>query len=260
MRRRHHLTHRPHCPAGRRHTGGATGATVQATFSEAIDPATLTTATFTLAPSAGGPSVAATVTYDAAARTATLRPSAALAGTTGYTATVKGGASGVKDPAGNALAADRVWTFTTGAAPSPYLSDRAWSYASNAVGPVEKDRSNNDWAGGDGNPLTLNGVVYAKGLGVHAAAEIRYPLGGTCTRLTASVGVDDEVGAGGSVVFQVWADGVKLYDSGVMTGTTATRTLDVDLTGRNELRLIVTNGGDTIDFDHADWADARIVC
>ncbi|MFN8556293.1 MAG: NPCBM/NEW2 domain-containing protein [Dehalococcoidia bacterium] len=126
----------------------------------------------------------------------------------------------MKDPAGNALAADRVWTFTTGAAPSPYLSDRAWSYASNAVGPVEKDRSNNDWAGGDGNPLTLNGVVYAKGLGCTPPPRSA-TLDGTCSSFLADVGVDDEVGANGSVVFEVWADGVKLYDSGLLTGSSA---------------------------------------
>ena len=46
--------------------------------------------------------------------TATLTPSAALEASTSYTATVKGGASGVKDLAGNALAADSSWSFTTG--------------------------------------------------------------------------------------------------------------------------------------------------
>ncbi len=43
-------------------------------------------------------------------------------------------------------------------------------------------------------------------------------LGGACSVFTAVVGLDDEVGANGSVVFQVWTDGVKRYDSGVMTG------------------------------------------
>ena len=43
----------------------------------------------------------------------TLTPSAALANATTYTVTIKGGASGVKDLAGNALANDYNWSFTT---------------------------------------------------------------------------------------------------------------------------------------------------
>ncbi len=93
---------------------GATNApsttNVEATFSEAMDPATLTAATFALAPQGGGPAVAATAAYDAATRTATLDPDADLAPGTAYTATVTTGAT---DAAGNPLASDRVWAFTT---------------------------------------------------------------------------------------------------------------------------------------------------
>src|SRR5439155_17993332 len=49
---------------------------------------------------------------------ATLTQSAALAASTTYTATITGGASGVKDLAGNALASNFVWSFTTGAGPA----------------------------------------------------------------------------------------------------------------------------------------------
>ncbi len=58
--------------------------------------------------------LSATVSYDAASKKVTLKPSLALASYTSYTATVKGGSSGAKDLAGNPLAADKVWTFTTG--------------------------------------------------------------------------------------------------------------------------------------------------
>ena len=49
---------------------------------------------------------------------ATLTPTSALAANTTYTATVKGGSTGVKDLAGNALAADFTWSFTTAAPPT----------------------------------------------------------------------------------------------------------------------------------------------
>jgi len=95
---------------------GATGvsrtANVTATFSEAMDPATINATTVTLRDPANNV-VPATLSYNATSRVATLNPSASLALGTTYTATVLGGSGGAKDLVGNALAADRVWTFTT---------------------------------------------------------------------------------------------------------------------------------------------------
>jgi hypothetical protein len=124
---------------------------------------------------------------------------------------------------------------------------------------VEKDRSNGEAGSGDGATLTLNGVTYSKGLGVHAASTVRYALT-TCSTFAADIGVDDEVGATGSVVLQVWGDTTLLYDSGVMTGTSPTKSIVVDVTGRTQLGLTVTDGGDGVNNDHADWAIARITC
>ena len=45
-----------------------------------------------------------------------------------------------------------------------------------------------------------------------------------------------------------------------MTGSTATKQINLDLTGKSQLELVVTNGGDNLDYDHADWAGARITC
>ena len=84
---------------------------VSATFSEAMDEATITAGSFTL--SDGGP-VAGTVSYDAGTLTATFTPDADLAHSTVYTATIT---TAVTDAAGNALAADYVWGFTTAEGP-----------------------------------------------------------------------------------------------------------------------------------------------
>jgi hypothetical protein len=151
---------------------------------------------------------------------------------------------------------------TTGTPPpsgTSYLSDLAWSFASNGWGPVERDMSNGETAAGDGTALTLNGTTYAKGLGVHADSEVRYPLSG-CSRFKASVGIDDEVGANGTVVFQVFAGASKVFDSGVLSGTSATQSVDVSISGASELRLLVGQGTDNNWYDHADWAEARIEC
>ena len=152
----------------------------------------------------------------------------------------------------------------SGAPPPPtsnaYLSDLTWSSMTNGWGPVEKDRSNGEAPSGDGNTITLNGVTYTKGLGAHALSDVRYALGGNCTRFKASVGIDDEVGTGGSVTFEVYADATKVYDSGAMTGATATKLVDVSIAGAAQLRLVLTNGGDNANADHADWAEARVEC
>ena len=103
-------------PAGA--AGVAAAANATATFSEALAPATVTAASFELR-GPGGQTVAASVTWSAATRTATLDPSANLAFLTTYTATVRGGPAGVTDVAGNPLAADFAWSFTTQADPNP---------------------------------------------------------------------------------------------------------------------------------------------
>jgi hypothetical protein len=139
-----------------------------------------------------------------------------------------------------------------------YLSDINPTFAANGWGPYERDHSNGESGANDGGPIMLNGDYYSKGLGTHAASELRFALNGQFAFFSAAVGVDDEVGSGGSVVFQVWADGTKYFDSGTMTGSSATQNLSVNLAGKNELRLIVTDSGNGNTDDHADWGNALI--
>ncbi|WP_083510348.1 Ig-like domain-containing protein [Pseudarthrobacter sulfonivorans] len=96
-------------------TGVAVTANVTGTFSEAMDASTVTSSTFTLT-GPGTTPVPAAVTYSSAGNIATLNPTADLAANTTYTATIESGSAGVKDVAGNALATDRTWTFTTASA------------------------------------------------------------------------------------------------------------------------------------------------
>ncbi|MDD5762561.1 MAG: Ig-like domain-containing protein, partial [bacterium] len=104
-------------------TGVAIASTVTATFSEEMDNTTITGTTFTV--KAGATGVTGTVGYAAGTYVATFTPSSSLAYSTTYTVTVT---TGVKDLAGNALAADNTWTFTTAAAPSTNLS---WAFVDN---------------------------------------------------------------------------------------------------------------------------------
>jgi glucose/arabinose dehydrogenase len=140
-----------------------------------------------------------------------------------------------------------------------YLSDLIPSAQSNGWGAYERDRSNGELGEHDGLPLTLNGVRYAKGLGVHADSELRYALAGRFSRFLAELGVDDEVGPQGSVIFQVFADGEQLYESALLTGDSPTVSIELEVTGRRELRLIVLKANGENSYDHADWANARLV-
>ncbi len=92
-----------------------TNTIVTATFSKAMDPTALTASgTFTLAVAGvGGAAVPGTVSY--AGNTVTFKPSNPLAATKQYTATIT---TAAEDLTGNALAANYVWSFTTGAGPS----------------------------------------------------------------------------------------------------------------------------------------------
>ncbi|MFF9125600.1 NPCBM/NEW2 domain-containing protein [Streptomyces sp. NPDC014889] len=161
--------------------------------------------------------------------------------------------------------ADSALTLAAGVVVRPpagtsYLSDLPWLSAANGYGPVERDTSNGESAAGDGHPITLGGAVYAKGLGVHAESAVEFYTGATCRTVTADVGVDDEKDGRGTVAFEIWADGRKAASTGVLTNAMGARPLSADVTGAQVVRLVVTDGGDGIDSDHADWADARLVC
>ncbi|HVQ90036.1 MAG TPA: NPCBM/NEW2 domain-containing protein [Mycobacteriales bacterium] len=151
-----------------------------------------------------------------------------------------------------------------GLAPPPagtsQLSDLPWLSASNGWGPAERDTSNGEQAAGDGRTLTVNGSTFAKGIGAHAAGEIDVNLAGRCSTVVADVGLDDEKTATGTVVFQLWRDGTKIADSGLKTTAQGPTHLTGDLTGGSTLRLVVTDAGDGINSDHADWGNPRITC
>ena len=100
-------------------TGVTATANVEATFSEAMDPLTLTDSTFTLTKQGSTQPVVAQAGYDAATKKATLDPQVDLDPGSTYSAALKGGTSGVKDVSGNPLAQDKTWSFTTAAATPP---------------------------------------------------------------------------------------------------------------------------------------------
>src|SRR5262245_23782154 len=111
-------------------------------------------------------------------------------------------------------------TFLSGAT-YDFISDLRPFASTTGFGPIERDMSNGENARLDGHAITLNGAKYRKGVGVHATSELHYRLAGKYRSFISDVGVDDEVGEAGSVNFQVVADGLKVFDSGIMYGPSA---------------------------------------
>ena len=94
--------------------GVALNSRVGATFSKGLDPMSVTSVNVTLKEAVSGTAVAGTVSCSGVS--ATFLPAKNLSGTTRYTATISGGTNGIKDLAGNSMAADYVWSWTTGSA------------------------------------------------------------------------------------------------------------------------------------------------
>jgi NPCBM/NEW2 domain-containing protein len=110
-----------------------------------------------------------------------------------------------------------------------------------------------------GRPLRLGGRVYARGLGVHARSALTYALAGSFKMFAATLGVDSEVGNGGSVIFRLVGDEKLLYESPVFRGGDAPLPVTVDVSGVLLLRLEVEQSDNGDVADHADWAEARLL-
>ena len=108
--------------------------------------------------------------------------------------------------------------------------------------------------------LSLGGVVYPHGIPLQVNADLAIDLKGQAGRFLAMVGIDDERAQGqGSVIFDVWVDGAKRADSGVMRSGEAPRFLSVDLSGARRLVLAVADAGDGTRDDSAIWGGALIL-
>ena len=137
------------------------------------------------------------------------------------------------------------------------LSHHPWLDAASGYLVPRVDR---DDAGG--GALTMHGVVYPTGVGTAAPSTIDYYIGGNCSSLSATVGIDDSADfdpSGGTAVFQVYGDGVKLYDSGLVTRA-ATQAASVNLGTAKVVSLVVGDGGDGGYNDRTDWGGLQISC
>ena len=109
----------------------------------------------------------------------------------------------------------------------------------------------------EGGLLSVDGKTYQHGLGTHAESQLVVPVGGNALAFEATVGIDDEKrGSEASIEFKVGADGRLVASSGILRKRRRSAHLKADLAGVQVVVLEVTDGGDGISSDHADWADA----
>ncbi|GAA0742683.1 DUF4073 domain-containing protein [Clostridium oceanicum] len=139
-----------------------------------------------------------------------------------------------------------------------YASDLAWTKATTQWRSVQKDKSIKR------RTLRLwNGekeVSYKKGIGTHSNSEVIYNIEGKDFKQFKSViGVNRTADSRGSVKFKVFVDGKLLYTSEVMKRNTASESIEVDVEGAKEIKLVVENGGNGNASDHANWADAKFI-
>lgn len=109
----------------------------------------------------------------------------------------------------------------------------------------------------NGTPLQIGAETFARGVGTHAQSELYVELDGRVKVFRAKVGVDAGLGnPAASVVFEVEGDDRILWSSGVCRAGEAPRACEVPLSGVRFLVLRVTDAGDGVNYDHANWADA----
>ncbi len=113
---------------------------------------------------------------------------------------------------------------------------------------------------GAGNPISLGGVTYAKGLGFTGGSQTTLALNGQFTEFDATIGMDASAAAGSSAIFQVIGDAKILYQSPLITAGSAATPIAINVTGIQKLTLVVEAGPGTFSAgDLAAFGDARVV-
>lgn len=138
-------------------TGAYTGANVIATLDQNVDTSTVNSTTIKLTDHLGA-DIPATITYNDSAKTITIDPTAQLSENATYTASIHGGAGGVTNLDGTALASDYQWAFTTGTNQCPC---NVWNKTAPSDSPVTFIGTNGGEEFGQSMHADENGYIKA---------------------------------------------------------------------------------------------------
>jgi hypothetical protein len=146
-----------------------------------------------------------------------------------------------------------------------YLSDLKFISASNALGPIEINKTNGSSADGDGSAIVLKGQGYAKGLGVADNSEIKYMIpSGQYYKFKSYIGISDDVSNAcdntGGVVFKVYGNETLLYTSPTIYRNSDLQEVNVNVFSYSSIKLKVEPVGSNTTCNRAVWADARLMC
>ncbi|MFJ4368824.1 sigma-70 family RNA polymerase sigma factor [Streptomyces chartreusis] len=108
--------------------------------------------------------------------------------------------------------------------------------------------------------VSIGGEQYAHGVTVHGRSSVTIDLNRQCATYKALVGVDDMNLGLGRFSFSVYADGVRLWQSPVLKAGDAAMPVQVNLTGRETVRLVVEPRGTVDNLLLADWAESKFSC
>ncbi len=139
----------------------------------------------------------------------------------------------------------------------------------------------------NGGKLSIDGTTYDKGIATHANSILLYELPEGAVKFTALAGIDNtgsDQGSKSSIEFMVfnedptiriettdqWSGGNKTIkvDPNKQVGYSGfigrevgrqQAVVEADITGAEKLYLVVTNGGDGLSYDHADWANPMLI-
>lgn len=134
-----------------------------------------------------------------------------------------------------------------------YLSEMEPVLATAGWGSVQMNKSVS------GKRISIGGNQYEFGMGTHANSDIQFDVKGLYEKFSAFVGIDDNNGSDkASVMFAVYGDGRELWHSDSLIKASGAIPVAIDIKGVKSLQLKVTAAGESIDYDHADWAEAKL--
>ncbi len=145
------------------------------------------------------------------------------------------------------------------------LTDLQWEYATTGWGEVNVNKN------ASGTTLNVKGTEYKNGIGAHSQSIIMYQIPKNTVRFTAFAGLDkvgtDQLG-GTTVEFMLSVEdptprtvdvSKAIAHSGrISKKTPKGKTVEANIAGAKKLYLVVTDAGDNLNYDHADWINPTI--